>query len=70
MEKDCEEDTPYSVSSLIYGKVKQIQIVIWSHDQGFSHFPQRHGLFEDSRTWCSLGVEEASGAGVILGDIP
>ncbi|KAJ5733733.1 hypothetical protein N7493_002519 [Penicillium malachiteum] len=68
MEKDCQWDTPYLVSSPVCGNVKEIRIIVWSHDQGFSSFPQRHGTFEDSWTWFQLGLEKLSGETRILQD--
>lgn len=68
MEKDCKDYLPYLASGPIRGPVREIQISIWSHDQGFSDYREHHGTFDHSWTWFELGVEKPSGQKDIVED--
>ncbi|KAL2858475.1 hypothetical protein BJY01DRAFT_201262 [Aspergillus pseudoustus] len=61
-EKGCQDRQPYVTSPPIQGgiidsPVREIQFVIWSHDQGFSSYPEFHGTLESSFTWFEVGIE-------------
>ncbi|KAE8138956.1 hypothetical protein BDV38DRAFT_243329 [Aspergillus pseudotamarii] len=63
-ERDCHGQPPYLTSAPIQGErypVKKIRITIWSHDQGWSSYPQDHGTFNNSWTWFDLGITRAAG---------
>ncbi|QKX57552.1 uncharacterized protein TRUGW13939_04669 [Talaromyces rugulosus] len=61
-EKECQDRRPYLTSEPIrggkYRPVREIQFVIWSHDQGFSSYPELHGTFESSFTWFEVGIKQ------------
>ncbi|KAJ5658406.1 uncharacterized protein N7484_002055 [Penicillium longicatenatum] len=61
-EKECQDRRPYLISEPIRGgkdrPVREVQFVIWSHDQGFSSYPEFHGTFESSFTWFDVGIEQ------------
>ncbi|KAE8370153.1 hypothetical protein BDV27DRAFT_152308 [Aspergillus caelatus] len=63
-ERDCHGQTPYLTAAPIQGErypVKKIRITIWSHDQGWSIYPQDHGTFNNSWTWFDLGITRPAG---------
>ncbi|OGM47234.1 hypothetical protein ABOM_003929 [Aspergillus bombycis] len=63
-ERDCRGQTPYLISAPIQGErhpVQKIQITVWSHDQGWSSYPQDHGSFNNSWTWFDLGIARPPG---------
>lgn len=43
------------------GRLEEIRIDIWSHDQGWSSYRQDHGTLRNSWTWCELGIERPEG---------
>lgn len=47
------------------GLLKEIRIDIWSHDQGWSNYPQDHGTDRNSWTWFDLHLERPEGKEVI-----
>ncbi|KAB8261451.1 hypothetical protein BDV32DRAFT_121378 [Aspergillus pseudonomiae] len=63
-ERDCHGQPPYLTSAPIQGErypVRKIQITIWSHDQGWSSYPQDHGSFNNSWTWFDLSIARPPG---------
>lgn len=70
VEEDCQERHPYLTSEPIRGghtsPVREIKFVVWSHDQGFSSYPEFHGTFENSWTWFDLGIERPVGREPII----
>ncbi|KAJ5408241.1 hypothetical protein N7509_002124 [Penicillium cosmopolitanum] len=61
-EKECQDRRSYLISEPIRGgkdsPVKEVQFIIWSHDQGFSSYPEFHGTYEFSFTWFDVGIEQ------------
>jgi hypothetical protein len=54
--------TPYLTSPPIQGqRLEEIRINIWSHDQGWSSYPEDHGTLRNSWTWFELGIERPEG---------
>jgi hypothetical protein len=54
--------TPYVRSAPIQGgRLEEIRIDIWSHDQGWSSFPEDSGTYRNSWTWFELGIERPEG---------
>lgn len=61
--------TPYLMSAPIQGeRLREIRINIWSHDQGWSSYPEDHGTFRNSWTWFELGIERPEGREEIATD--
>jgi hypothetical protein len=61
--------TPYLTSPPIQGtRVEEIRINIWSHDQGWSSYPQDHGTLRNSWTWFEMGIERPEGREEIAKD--
>ncbi|KAJ5928397.1 hypothetical protein N7466_007353 [Penicillium verhagenii] len=63
-EHNCRDRTPYLVSEPIKGErfpVQEIRIDVWSHDQGWSSYPDDHGTYNGSWTWFDLGIQRPSG---------
>ncbi|KAB8201648.1 hypothetical protein BDV34DRAFT_202268 [Aspergillus parasiticus] len=63
-ESDCYGQPPYLTSAPIQGErspVKKIRVTIWSHDQGWSSYPQDHGSFNNSWTWFDLKITRPVG---------
>ncbi|KAJ5387099.1 hypothetical protein N7509_009640 [Penicillium cosmopolitanum] len=58
--RDCKDKPPYLTSEPIQSfntHVREIKVIIWSHDQGFSSYPEDHGTFKNSWTWFELEIE-------------
>lgn len=71
-EHDCRDRAPYLVSDPIQGgrsPVREIQIEIWSHDQGWSSFTEDHGTYRNSWTWFEMGIIKAPGRESALEDL-
>lgn len=69
----CRDRTPYLLSEPIQGKrfpVQQIVIDIWSHDQGWSSYPEDHGTYRGSWTWFDLGIQRPQGRKDITAGLP
>ncbi|KAJ6023929.1 hypothetical protein N7540_004726 [Penicillium herquei] len=69
VESDCHERAPYLTSSPICVEspyVREIDITIWSRDQGHSGFPEHQGTYENSWTWFDLWVQSVPGKEDIL----
>lgn len=47
------------------GRLEEIHIDIWSHDQGWSSYQQDHGTERNSWTWFELGIERPEGRELI-----
>ncbi|KAB8266760.1 hypothetical protein BDV30DRAFT_244959 [Aspergillus minisclerotigenes] len=63
-ESDCHGQPPYLTSAPIQGErypVKKSRVTIWSHDQGWSSYPQDHGFFNNSWTWFDLKITRPAG---------
>lgn len=70
-EEGCGKRTPYLVSKPIHGggsRVREINVSVRSHDQGFSSYRVHHGTFEASWTWFDLGIERPPGKNAIFGE--
>ena len=70
-EDDCFDAEPYLTSAPIQGDrfpVRKIRLNIWSHDQGWSSFPDEHGTFKNSWTWFELAIERPPGRDEIFTD--
>lgn len=69
----CHDGTPYLLSEPIKGKrfpAQQVIIDIWSHDQGWSSYPENHGTYRGSWTWFDLGIRRPPGREDIAIDLP
>ncbi|KAJ5548581.1 hypothetical protein N7513_005815 [Penicillium frequentans] len=69
LESDCQERPPYLTSSPINVDspyVREIEITIWSRDQGYSGFPEHQGTYENSWTWFDLWIQSMPGKEDIL----
>ncbi|KAJ5787628.1 hypothetical protein N7457_002618 [Penicillium paradoxum] len=63
-ESECHDRTAYLKSYPIRGErspVRQINIHIWSRDQGWSSYREDHGTFKNSWTWFVLDIDRPSG---------
>lgn len=63
-ENECHDRTAYLTSDPIRGNrfpVQQINIHIWSRDQGWSNYLEDHGTFRNSWTWCELDIDRPLG---------
>lgn len=72
-ESACRDRTPYLLSDPIKGTrfpVQQIIIDIWSHDQGWSSYPQDHGTYRGSWTWFDLGIQRPPGREDVSAGLP
>ncbi|KAJ5351595.1 hypothetical protein N7452_000569 [Penicillium brevicompactum] len=50
---------PYLTSEPIpEGRLEEIRIDIWSHDQGWSSYRESYGTYENSWTWFELEIEK------------
>ncbi|KAJ5332592.1 hypothetical protein MYU51_018919 [Penicillium brevicompactum] len=57
---------PYLTSEPIpEGRLEEIRIDIWSHDQGWSSYRESYGTYENSWTWFELAIEKFEGRTVI-----
>ena len=63
-EADCHDRIPYLTSEPVQGDrfpVREIQLSIHSHDQGWSDHYEDHGTFQNSWTWFDLGIRRSDG---------
>lgn len=59
-EVNYTERQPYLTSEPIpEGRLEEIRIDIWSHDQGWSSYRESYGTYENSWTWFELGIESS-----------
>ncbi|CAG8426749.1 unnamed protein product [Penicillium salamii] len=69
-ERNWRDRTPYLTSEPIAeGRVEEIRIKIWSHDQGWSDYREDHGTYRNSWTWFELGIEGFQGREVNTDDV-
>ncbi|PYH89067.1 hypothetical protein BO71DRAFT_403365 [Aspergillus ellipticus CBS 707.79] len=67
-EESCRDKTPYLVPKPTKGErfpVREIRIDVWSHDQGWSSYPEDRGTYRGSWTWFDLGFQRPPGRGDI-----
>ncbi|CAG7915866.1 unnamed protein product [Penicillium olsonii] len=65
-EAHCRPRQPYLISDPIpEGRLEEIRINIWSHDQGWSSYREDHGTYRNSWTWFELTAEGPGGRKVI-----